>query len=208
MSKIDIQNPKKYFGKEKGDTTLARVAHVNHALEVAEQNGGEHYQLQMPYMYYPEFAMVKTGNKVTYNGGPTWETYKVSGSVYPTQTPNGVFTWYLCSVRTKLGDVWGPFGAIPYALTGTISNANGNGTVTTVSSLAPGALAYDNNEDQNIALTQCRVELNNEQMEEDGSIVQHLFLVTEADSTDYSFSGFVQFEFIVPEGSTVEFFLD
>ena len=211
--KIDILNPKKYLGKDKGDNQFARVAHVNHAIKIAEENGDK-FQLDMGYQYYPEASqIVKSGTVIQYGqGGPAWEGHKLTGSVYPnffgTGGINGNFTWYLCTVKTKMGEVWGPTGIIPYSLTGMVETTAENGVTPVFSPLGKGAMVYDRDTQAAVAVENMYITSNTWTGIEDGYVYQDLYLVVETDLTDYNFGCFYQFEFLLPEGSVAERFFD
>lgn len=215
MSKIDIQNPKKYLGKEKGDTTLARVAHVNHAIKIAEENNGQLFPLDMGYEYYPEASqVVPSGTIVRYNGGPDWVGYKLTGSVFPGGTQSGSFVWYLCTVRTKMEETWGPVGIIPYSLTGMVTARPGNITDNVsgaFSKIGAGALVYDSENTVLAPVDNMFIQTytwNNGEPDADGFFLQDLLLVVDTTLTAYEFACMYQFEFLVPEGTEVNRFFD
>lgn len=222
-TKIDIRNPKKYFGKEIGDNQFARVAHVNHAIKIAEQaKDNEQYQLDMPYMWYPEASQLElSGTKITYDGGPSWNGYKFAGSVVPSYgNLNGNLYWYLCTIRIKeeQGGFGGPLGIIPHALTGMISThqttvvPNEIQVVNArISPIAPGAQIWDFDANQAVSAGNVYIQTsawNNGQVNQNGELFQDLFLVIETPLENWYATCFYQFEFLLPDGYTATRFFD
>lgn len=216
--KIILQSPDKFLGKTKGDNQLARIAHVNHAIEIAQENNGETYQLDMPYMWYPEASQViKSGTVINYAGGPAWVGYKISGAVVPnygTGGINGRLLWYLCTVKTKQGSVSGPIGIIPYALTGSVQlnpDTMVEQSESSVTSIGKGALVWDTDNNEPAAVDNMYIYTNtwnDGTPQEDGFLYQDLFLVIETELPSYRFGCFYQFEYLLPEGSETSRFFD
>lgn len=206
--KIDIRNPDKYLGKAKGDNQFARIAHVNHAMQVS---GGtnETYQLDMGYDYFPEASrIIESGTVINYSGGPAWKGHKISGSVFPMGNSSGSFPWYLCTVKIALNDTFSPFSIIPYSLTGMVSSFYNGGDTPTFSPLGKGAMVYDNIAEIAAPLDNIYVQSYIWNQPDEDFIYQDLVLIVETDLEDYNFGAFYQFEFLLPEGCTATRFFD
>jgi hypothetical protein len=128
MKKFVPQSPDPALGKTKGDNQLARLAHVNAVItEVNKVN--KEANVDIPFMWYPPAALIKTGPSFIYNDGVKLISYHIKG-VYSISNNGNGFEAYLCTINFPAVGMGAPF-IFPGSITGMFQSGTGPDIVTT-----------------------------------------------------------------------------
>ena len=197
MKKFVPQSPDPALGKSKGDNQLARLAHVNAVItEVNKVN--KEANVDIPFMWYPPAALVKTGPSFIYTDGVKLISYHIKG-VYSINGSGNGFESYLCTVNFPAIGMGAPF-IFPGSLTGMFQSGTGVDIVTTP--LANGALVEINGNHVPVSDLTCNLYNYYNNPQNNGSYSYALVLSGTVENPDnYSISGLVSydFEFLMPD---------